>query len=171
MNQDRLDGLEKRVAEIEDGNGWHESAKYVLEKLDTLTEAVKDHRDESCNKIDKMKDDNAAAHKVLYDKMDAQKTMCASRPMECQKAFLPNRTFHWLIIILIVLFGTSFSLSGTALKQNADHKTNVIEYKVLLDDERTHVNKSIEKINREHEECRKTIEEFKKAIAPQIEEP
>jgi len=129
MNQERLDDLDKRVAEIEDGNGWHESAKYVLEKLDTLTDAVKDHRDESCRKIDKLRDDNANAHKALHEKMDTQKTFCANRPVECQKAFLPNRTFHWLIIVLIVLFGTSFSLSGTALKQNADHKTGFVKYK------------------------------------------
>ena len=149
MNQERLDGLEKRVAEIEDGNGWHESAKYVLEKLDTLTGAVKDHRDETCNKIDKMKDDNAAAHKALHDKMDSQKTMCANRPMECQKAFLPNRTFHWLLLVLIVLFGTTFTLDGTALKQNAEHKNKVIEYKVALDVERSEVNKKLDNIQKE----------------------
>jgi Skp family chaperone for outer membrane proteins len=151
MNQTGLDDLEKRVAEIEAGNGWHESAKYVLEKLDTLTDAVKDHRDESGGKLDKMKDDNAAAHKALYDKMDAQKTMCANRPMECQRAFLPNRTFHWLLLVLIVLFGTTFTLNGTALKQNADHKNKVIEYKAALDTERNEVNKKIDEIQEELE--------------------
>ena len=129
MNQERLDDLEKKVAEIEDGNGWHESAKYVLEKLDTLTDAVKENRVETCRKIDKMKDDNATAHKALHEKMDTQKTFCATRPVECQKVFLPNKTFHWLIIVLIVLFGASFSLSGTSLKQNADHKTGFMGYK------------------------------------------
>jgi len=85
MNQDRLDDLEKRVDNIEEGNGWHESAKYVLKKLDTLTDAVKENRA-----------DNATAHKALHDKMDSQKTMCAERPLQCQKQFLPNRTFvYW----------------------------------------------------------------------------
>ena len=140
MNQAGLDDLEKRVAEIEDGNGWHESAKYVLEKIDDLTDAVKENRK-----------DNADAHKALYDKMDAQKTMCANRPMECQRAFLPNRTFHWLLLVLIVLFGTTFTLNGTALKQNADHKNKVIEYKVVLDAERNEVNKKIDEIQEELE--------------------
>jgi len=125
MNQERLDDLEKKVAVIEEGNGWHESAKYVLEKLDTLTDAVKENRT-----------DNAAAHKALHDKMDEQQTAYANRSFECAKTFLPARTFYWLLIILIVLFGTSFSLSGTALKQNAQHKNKVIEYKVVLDIER-----------------------------------
>jgi hypothetical protein len=148
MNQTGLDDLEKRVAEIEDGNGWHESAKYVLEKLDTLTDAVKDHREESGKQNDKLRDDNADAHKALHDKMDMQKTFCATRPLECQKAFLPNRTFHWLIIVLIVLFGTSFSLSGTALKQNADHKTKVVEYKTMLDNERNEVSEKLDDIQK-----------------------
>jgi len=151
MNQTGLDDLEKRVAEIEAGNGWHESAKYVLEKLDTLTDAVKDHRDESGGKLDKMKDDNAEAHKALYDKMDAQKTMCANRPMECQKAFLQNRTFHWLLLVLIVLFGATFALDGTALRQNAEHKNKVIEYRVALDAERSEVNEKIDEIQKELE--------------------
>lgn len=138
MNQERLDGLEKRVAEIEGGNGWHESAKYVLEKLDDLTDAVKENRK-----------DNADAHKALHEKMDSQKTTCANRPMECQKAFLPNRTFHWLIIVLIVLFGTSFSLSGTALKQNADYKNKVVEYKATLEADRDHVNEKLDEIQEE----------------------
>jgi len=122
MNQDRLDTLEGRVEHLEDSNGWQSDAKYVLKKLDTLTDAVKENRIETCKKIDKLKDDNASAHKALHDKMDTQKTFCANRPVECQKAFLPNRTFHWLLIVLIVLFGATFSLSGTALKQNADHQ-------------------------------------------------
>jgi len=133
MNQERLDDLEKRVVDIEGGNGWHESAKYVLEKLDTLTDAVKENRS-----------DNADAHKALHDKMDSQKTMCANRPMECQKAFLPNRTFHWLLIVIIVLFGASFSLSGTALKQNADHKVKVTEYKTALEIEHIDMKEKIE---------------------------
>ena len=133
MNQERLDDLEKRVVDIEGGNGWHESAKYVLKKLDTLTDAVKDNRK-----------DNADAHKALHDKMDAQKTMCSNRPMECQKAFLPNRTFHWLLIVIIVLFGASFSLSGTALKQNADHKVRVTEYKTALEIEHIDMKEKIE---------------------------
>ena len=140
MNQTGLDDLEKRVAEIEGGNGWHESAKYVLEKLDDLTDAVKENRQ-----------DNADAHKALHDKMDAQKTICGNRPMECQKAFLPNRTFHWLIIVLIVLFGTSFSLSGTALKQNADHKIKVVEYKVTLEDDQDDMNERLDEIQKELE--------------------
>jgi len=137
MNQDRLDDLEKRVGEIEEGNGWHESAKYVLKKLDTLTDAVKENRT-----------DNASAHKALYEKMDSQKTMCANRPMECQKVFLPNKTFHWLIIVLIVLFGATFSLDGTALKQNADHKNKVIGYKATLDSERKEVNTKLDNIQK-----------------------
>ena len=137
MNQERLDGLEKRVVEIEGGNGWHESAKYVLEKLDTLTDAVKENRT-----------DNAEAHRALHDKMDSQNIVYANRPMECQKVFLQNRTFHWLIIVLIVLFGTSFSLSGTALKQNADHKNKVIEYKVSLDAERREMNVKLDDIQK-----------------------
>ena len=149
MNQTGLDDLEKRVAEIEDGNGWHESAKYVLEKLDTLTDAVKDHRDESGRKLDKMKDDNADAHKALHDKMDSQKTMCANRPMECQRTFLPNRTFNWLLMALIVLFGATFTLDGTALKQNAEHKNKVIEYKAVLDAERSEVNEKLDEIQKQ----------------------
>ena len=141
MNQERLDDLEKKVAEIEAGNGWHESAKYVLKKLDTLTDAVKENRT-----------DNASAHKALYDKMDAQKTMCANRPMECQKAFLPNRTFHWLLLVLIVLFGTTFTLNGTALKQNADHKNKVIEYKTALDAERGAVDIRLDEMQQELED-------------------
>ena len=133
MNQERLDGLEKRVVDIEEGNGWNESAKYVLEKLDTLTDAVKDNSA-----------GNAAAHKALYDKMDAQKTMCANRPMECQKMFLPNKTVHWLLIVIIILFGASFSLSGTALKQDAEHKIKVTEYKTILDIEHQKMKEQID---------------------------
>lgn len=132
MNQERLDDLDKRVAEIEGGNGWHESAKYVLEKLDTLTDAVKENRT-----------DNAVAHKALHDKMDEQQTTYANRSFECAKNFLPARTFYWLLVVLIVLFGTAFSLSGTALKQNAQHKNKVIEYKVALDIERGEIHKQL----------------------------
>jgi len=132
MNQDRLDDLEKKVAEIEDGNGWHESAKYVLKKLDTLTDAVKENRT-----------DNANAHKALHDKMDSQKDMIVQQTVENQRMFLPNRTFHWLLIVIIVLFGASFSLSGTALKQNADHKVKVTEYKTILDIEHQKMKKQI----------------------------
>ena len=120
MDESRLNDLEKRVT-VGEVNGWHD--KYILEKLDTLTAAVKEVRVETCKSLDRLKDDNTSAHKILHDKLDAQKTMCANRPMECQKQFLPARTFGWLVIILVVLFGTSFSLSGTALKQNAGHET------------------------------------------------
>jgi len=140
MNQTGLDDLEKRVAEIEGGNGWHESAKYVLEKLDDLTDAVKENRK-----------DNADAHKALHDKMDSQKTMCANRPLECQRTFLPNKTFNWLLMALIVLFGATFTLDGTALKQNAEHKNKVIEYKAVLDAERSEVNEKLDKIQEELE--------------------
>lgn len=117
MNQSSP-GDGKKVAHTEEGNGWNKHQMYVLEKLDDL-----------CDGIDKLKDDNAAAHKTLHDKMDVQKTMCANRPIECQKQFLPTRTFGWLVIVLIVMFGTSFSLSGTALKQNAEHEVSFAEYK------------------------------------------
>ena len=122
MNQERLDGLEKRVVDIEEGHGWNESAKYVLKKLDTLTDNFDNFRKEN-------KDD----HGKFYIKMDAQKDMIVNHTIENQKAFLPNRTFHWLLIAIIILFGASFSLSGTALKQNAEHKVKVTEYKTILD--------------------------------------
>jgi gas vesicle protein len=149
MNQERLDELEGRIKTVE-GNGWHD--KYILEKLEMLTKAVKEVKVETCRSLDKLKDDNASAHKTLHDKLDAQKTMCANRPIECQKAFLPNRTFHWLLIVLIVLFGTSFSLSGTALKQNADHKTAVVEWRKNHEIECAEIKEVVEKYVKHLEE-------------------
>lgn len=120
MNQERLGGVEKQTSIAED-IGWHD--KYILEKLDTLTGAIKEIKVETCKSLDKLRDDNASAHKALHEKMDVQKIMCANRPIECQKAFLPTKTFGWLIVVLVVLFSATFSLSGTALKQNAEHET------------------------------------------------
>jgi len=45
---------------------------------------------------------------------------------------------------LVVVFGAAFSLSGTALKQNADHKVKVTEYKTMLDVEHQKMKEQID---------------------------
>jgi len=127
MNQDRLDDLEIRVAHLEEGNGWHEWSKYVLKKLDSIEESHKEARKELCKKMDDIEDENTVAHREIHRKLDNQKSFCANRPIECGKSFLPAKTFNWLIIALVALFAASFTLAGTALKQNAEQDKR-IEY-------------------------------------------
>jgi len=124
MDQERFDGLEKRVGHLEEGNGWHEWGKYVLKKLGEIDENIRENRKEVCKKMDDIEDENTVAHREIHKKLDSQKNFCANRPIECGKSFLSARTFNWLILVLIALFGASFTLAGTALRQNATHETN-----------------------------------------------
>lgn len=125
MDQDRLGELETRVGHLEEGNGWHEWSRYVLKKLDEISDEIKTNRKEVCEKMEDIEDENTIAHREIHRKLDDQKTFCANRPIECAKSFLPSRTFNWLIIALIALFAASFTLSGTALKQNAEQDKRI----------------------------------------------
>lgn len=109
----RLNDLEERLAAVETSSDWHGSAKYVLEKLDELTYAIKENRLETCKKIEELKADNKAGRRELREQLESQRKYCASRPMICSQNFLPSRTFNWLLIALIVLFGGVYTVAGT----------------------------------------------------------
>lgn len=117
MNHDRkkLSELEKRVGKVESNNGWHESAKYVLEKLEDLTDAIKEQRKE-----------NTEAHRELHRKMDDQKTTCANRPMQCQRQFLASKTFYWVVggvvSFMILIGGLSLANWKAITQAHADNK-------------------------------------------------
>ena len=127
MDQDRLDDLENRVVHMEEGNGWHEWGKYVLKKLDTLSEDNKENRKEVCKKIDDFEEQNTMAHRELHRKMDDQKKFCADRPMQCAKNFVQGRTIHWLVIILSLVIGGMFTVGIAHITGPQEHAKLAIE--------------------------------------------
>ena len=94
MDQDRLDELDKRVDNLEQGNGWHEWGKHVLKELERLNKGQ-----------DTMNRDNNAAHGKIYKKLDDQRDADEARLVSCNDRFLPAKFFHWLILVLIVVLG------------------------------------------------------------------
>ena len=135
MDQDRLDDLEDRVEHLEESNGWHEWGKYVLKKLDELSEDGKTHRKELCEKIDDMEEQNTTAHREIHRKLDEQNKACASRPLQCSQNFVQGRTIHWLIIILVLVIGGLATLGIEHITDTSKHVSAapVIEQKIDVD--------------------------------------
>ena len=132
MNQDRLDDLEGRVEHLETGNGWHEWGKYVLKKLDDLSEDNKTARKELCKKMDDMEEQNTVAHREIHRKLDNQGKMCADRPINCAKTFVQARTLNWLIIVLTLVIGSIFTIGIQHITADEKHvqKKPAIEQKI-----------------------------------------
>lgn len=123
MGDRELDDLKDRVKDLESGNGWHEYGKHVLKELERLNR--------SQERIEK---DNREGHKGIYDKLDEQKQADENRLIACNNRFLPSKTFHWLVIALLVVFGSV----GTMLWAN---NTSLSKLEVV------HTSVSVEKVH------------------------
>lgn len=102
MDQNRLDELEDRVDNFEQGNGWHEWGKHVLKELERLNKGQ-----------ETMRNDNNSAHRTIHKKLDVQRSDDEKRLISCNERFLTARVFHWLLLVLIVVIGGLTTLSIT----------------------------------------------------------
>lgn len=150
MDQDRLGNADKQAADIKNEPGWQQSAGYILEKIDNLTKEIRENRLETCKKLDKLSNENRNTHKLIFDKLDTQKDTYVAQQNECRKAFVPARTFNWFLIVLIVVLGGAFSISGASFRQANDNKTELIKYKAQHEIKCDDVSKRVEKLEKIH---------------------
>jgi len=133
MNQDRLDAIEERVDDLEEGNGWHEWGKHVLKELARLHDGQ-----------ETLRKDNNNGHKTIYKKLDDYKDADEARLISCNDRFLPAKVFHWLIIVLVVVFGGLFAVGVGHL---VSHNESVA---AVTQPEKVEVEKPLEDLQKTH---------------------
>lgn len=109
--------------------------KFIEKRFDKLEKCIENSAKE-----------NRDEHQGLNDKMDTWPKLMLDQANETHRSYTSTKVTGWIIIILIVLFSTLFTMDMRDSKALSDHRLKVREYKVEANDKLDHMREDVDAI-------------------------